>query len=255
MTGPLAVLMDDVVRDLPPISLPQTQALVELQTRTDRKYLLEPGQYADLCHRLSTDHRCLDIEGRHTCGYESVYFDTEDLLLFRAHRQGRRRRYKVRTRTYLDSSETMLEVKLEGRRGATVKLETRYLRRTLVDPARRSRVTCDADLVCRDHGRQVHGPRLVVVETKTAGPSSRADAELQTTGIRPVGMSKYCIAVALLHPTCRRTDGISCWFADSGDRHRVRTHESVLVACRPDRQQQWARGASGRCRTDPTSSS
>ena len=63
----------------------------------------------------------LDIDGRRVFGYESTYFDTPDCEQYRAHRQGRRRRYKVRSRSYVDTGLSMFEVKTKGLRGATVK--------------------------------------------------------------------------------------------------------------------------------------
>ena len=65
--------------------------------------------------------RILQIDDRRTFDYESVYFDTPDLTcyLLAAHR--RRRRFKIRTRTYVDSAECWLEVKTRDKRGHTVK--------------------------------------------------------------------------------------------------------------------------------------
>jgi hypothetical protein len=68
----------------------------------------------------------LEIDGARSFGYESVYFDTADLAGYRGAAHGRRRRFKVRTRTYLDSETTVLEVKTQGGRGETVKQRTAY---------------------------------------------------------------------------------------------------------------------------------
>ncbi|WP_230854391.1 VTC domain-containing protein [Arthrobacter terrae] len=75
---------------------------------------------------LGKDFRALEIGPRRVFEYESVYFDTPELEQFRAHRQGRRRRYKVRTRTYVDSGLCMFEVKFKGQRGQTVKHRMPY---------------------------------------------------------------------------------------------------------------------------------
>ncbi|MDQ6739825.1 MAG: hypothetical protein M3021_05515, partial [Actinomycetota bacterium] len=158
---------------------------------------------------------------------------------FRAHRQGRRRRFKVRTRTYVNSGLCMFEVKFKGHRGETVKhrmpyrmqdssglteaaeeflaaqleadygltlpilepsLSTDYTRGTLVNPLTRERLTCDVDLVFGNLERTVRAPDLVVVETKTMDGFGVADQALAAMGIRPVSMSKYCLGIALLHP-------------------------------------------------------
>ena len=139
-----------------------------------------------LVQALGADARILQIDDRRPFDYESVYFDTPDLTsyLLAAHR--RRRRFKIRTRTYLDSAECWLEVKTRDKRGHTVKyrrqhdglpaaltpdgrdftdlvvtnaavpgaidltlaptLVTSYRRSTLYLPATDSRVTIDTDL-------------------------------------------------------------------------------------------------------------
>jgi hypothetical protein len=43
----------------------------------------------------------------------------------------------------------------------------------------------------------------VLVETKRHGPHGDADVALRSLGLRPVEMSKYCVAVALLYPGIR----------------------------------------------------
>jgi len=112
-----------------------------LQTRVDRKYLLTPELFRELIRGLAGTFRVLDIDGRRVFGYESVYFDTASLDLFRAHRQGRRHRYKARTRTYVDSDACMFEVKLKGRRGETIKHRMPY---HIGDRGRRCGTACGA---------------------------------------------------------------------------------------------------------------
>lgn len=116
-----AALVRAVASGRDPIGLTDVLASARLQTRVDRKYLLTVGQFAALAERLHGGFRALDIDGRRMHGYESVYFDTPDLECYRHHRQGRRRRFKVRTRAYTDTDEQLLEVKLEGPRGSTDK--------------------------------------------------------------------------------------------------------------------------------------
>ena len=55
-----------------------------------------------------------------------MYFDTPDLLSYRRPRCRRRRRFKVRMRSYLDSGLHFLEVKTRGPRGTTVKQRIPY---------------------------------------------------------------------------------------------------------------------------------
>ena len=104
-----------------PIGLTELDAGFALQQRTDRKYFLPAALVAPFLGRVGDGLRVLDIDGLRVFGYASTYFDSADLVTYRAHLQGRRRRFKVRVRTYTDSGLTALEVKLKGARGETVK--------------------------------------------------------------------------------------------------------------------------------------
>ncbi len=132
---------------------------------------------------LRDGYRVLEISGLRIFRYESVYFDTPELASYLGAARGRRRKFKVRTRTYLDSRQSVLEVKTAGGRGETLKqrmpypvarrfqidktgaafvdgvldlaggartlepvLTTTYVRTTLVDLENGARMTCDADL-------------------------------------------------------------------------------------------------------------
>lgn len=231
--------LEAAVRRRDPIGLDEVMREAALQTRVDRKFLLTPAQFTALADGLDPRFRVLEIEGLRTFRYESVYFDTPDFEQYRAHRQGRRHRYKVRSRTYRDTGLSMFEVKTKGRRGATVKhrlpqdlhdagtltsaghafladvlaseygqrtpkllpvLDSGYVRGTFVNPEDGERLTCDVDLVYSNGGGPLRGPDLVVVETKTVDGRGAADRALAGLGIRPVSMSKYCLGVALLHP-------------------------------------------------------
>lgn len=109
-----------------PVSLSALMAEAELLTRFDRKYLLDRQQAEALLGEFDPATRVLTIDGRRRFGYESVYFDTPDLLSYRQAAHARRRRFKVRTRGYLDSGLAYLEVKVRGDRELTVKHRIDY---------------------------------------------------------------------------------------------------------------------------------
>lgn len=231
--------LEEAVTHRQPIGLDEVIAEAALQTRVDRKFLLTPEEFTALAERLGEDFRIMEIDGLRTFRYESVYFDTEDFEQYRAHRQGRRRRYKVRSRTYADTGLSMFEIKTKGLRGATVKhrieqemddagrltgdslkfldevvareygedvprlapvLDSSYVRGTFVNPLDGERVTCDVELHYANDEQQIDGPDLIVVETKSADGRGVSDQALADLGIRPVSMSKYCIGIALLNP-------------------------------------------------------
>jgi VTC domain len=121
-----AAVVGGAVAGLPAAGLAEVLERAALQARTDRKYLVPVERFAELVSRLPDRYAVLEIGRLRGFAYESVYFDTPDLLTYRQHLQGRRRRYKVRTRTYLDSGDCMFEVKLKGRREQTVKARLPY---------------------------------------------------------------------------------------------------------------------------------
>jgi hypothetical protein len=231
-----------VARDLacrPSVSLEQVLSVAQLTTRHDQKYLVPLDALPAVLDHLPHRNAVLDIGGCRTFAYESVYFDTESYALYRQHLQGRRKRYKVRIRTYRDTGESMFEVKLRGLRGQTVKermhhdflrreeltaecrafadrviadaygvavpplravLTTAYRRTTLVDLTHRSRLTIDVNLTWSGPETSKQADHLALIETKSLSGPSPADALLRSLGMRPTRISKYCLGVALLHP-------------------------------------------------------
>lgn len=103
------------------ITLDELTATASLLTRVDRKYVLTADALRGPLAALDGSTRVLEIDGLRTFGYESVYFDTPDLASYHLAAHRRRRRFKVRTRTYLDTRSCWLEVKTRGTRGSTVK--------------------------------------------------------------------------------------------------------------------------------------
>ncbi|MEU6548690.1 VTC domain-containing protein [Streptomyces sp. NPDC046915] len=179
-------------------TLAEVDAAAALQYRTDRKYLVPLDQARAFVHLLADRHHVLDLTGRRTTSYLSTYFDTEQLASWHAHVQGRRRRWKVRTRLYAEDGLCRVEVKTKDGRGATVKhalrvaaaaygalgleagafvdevlgrsgipvtaaelspaAEIRYVRAALADLGHGTRVTLDGALTCH------HGDRTAALD-------------------------------------------------------------------------------------------
>ena len=218
------------------ITLDEMMRTASLQTRLDRKYILEPAVIESVIAELTTSLRRLEIGDRCEFAYETTYFDTDELDAYRGSAFGRRRRFKVRTRAYLDTQECWIEVKTVAGRGHTVKeridhpfdrrtkldamaaafvathgvptevvqrlrptLQTRYRRTTLADH-HDARMTLDTDLACRtDRGTSGIGDR-VLLETKSPGAATDVDRSLWRAGIRPVRVSKYGTGLAAVDP-------------------------------------------------------
>lgn len=223
-----------------PVSLEELVGEAALLTRLDRKYVLPANALPTVLDRMPAGVRVLEIERQQTFGYRSIYFDTAGLDAFHAAARQRRRRFKVRVRTYLDSGLDFVEVKTRGGRGQTVKeripyagdgvdlgsagrayaahtlsaagispegldfqpvMATYYRRTTLYVPSTGSRVTIDTDLTWQlPDGSAVHMPHSVIVETKTARAASDVDRLLWSLGHRPRAISKYATGLAALRP-------------------------------------------------------
>jgi hypothetical protein len=109
---------------LHPASLAQVVERADLAHRLDRKYLVTANTARELVAALADSHHVLQIEDRRYSTYRTTYFDTPDLLCARSHVQGRRRRWKVRTRLYVEDARCRVEVKARSGRGDTIKTAT-----------------------------------------------------------------------------------------------------------------------------------
>jgi hypothetical protein len=111
-----------------PVGLDELNRHAANLTRVDRKYAISVDDLAGAVASLDPRTRILELEGQREFRYASVYFDTPARESFRLAAHRRRRRFKVRTRTYLDSGDCWLEVKTRGGRHRTVKERTPYPR-------------------------------------------------------------------------------------------------------------------------------
>lgn len=124
----------DPIRRLGPVSLDELNANAALLTRIDRKYVADVDVLEDVLSGLDPRTRVLEIDGSRSFMYQSVYFDTADFDSYCSAAFRRRRRFKVRTRTYVDSGECWIEIKTRGPRKRTVKSRTPH------DPSSASRL-------------------------------------------------------------------------------------------------------------------
>ncbi len=108
---------------LPGISLEALNERASLMHRVDRKYVVTQQQFVSWLNSQPA-LEVLEIDGRRAHHYASTYLDTPQQANYRAAAHKRRRRFKVRTRTYLDSGERFIEVKVRDSRGQTTKVRT-----------------------------------------------------------------------------------------------------------------------------------
>ncbi|MBQ6577944.1 MAG: polyphosphate polymerase domain-containing protein [Bacteroidales bacterium] len=232
--------IDDAVRPIPPVSLEQMDGVkllnrVDTKYLTDGNTLL--GVLSDA---MDKGYLALEAQGEKVSPYNSIYYDTPALKMFLDHHNKRLVRQKVRTRVYVNSGEAFLEIKRKNNHGRTKKkrtpiplvemegfasddkaaayltrhsdytvdmlspvLSTQFRRITLVNPEKTERITIDTDLYFRNFrtGKSASLEDAVIIEIKQSGHSSSVMKRiLNDHRVKPVRVSKYCIAVTLTDP-------------------------------------------------------
>ena len=96
-----------------PIGLDELNAKAALQTRVDRKYVIDHETLDCLLRWLPVNSRFLTIDDRTCFRYHSLYYDLHRMSSYLDAEHGRPRRWKVRDRSYLDTGTHWLEVKTQ----------------------------------------------------------------------------------------------------------------------------------------------
>ena len=233
----------DALERMAPVTLEEMDS-VKLMNRIDSKYLTDEAVLLGiLADAAEAGYRVLVTEGMKIGPYDSVYYDTAGLKMFYDHHNRRLVRQKVRTRCYLNSGISFLEIKRKNNKGRTKKkrtgikaeelmdfsgnapacaylsahswftadqlspvLETMFRRITLVNPAMTERLTIDTCLGFRNFrtGLETSLQNAVIIELKQDGRvASQMRNILLDRRVKPVRVSKYCIAVTLTDPSAK----------------------------------------------------
>ncbi len=205
-----------------------------LQRRFDRKFLLGAEHAPAVVGALDRDYHVVLARDERLALYDTMYFDTPSLRCYHDHRRGRRPRFKVRIRNYLDRELSMLEFKEKTAQGDTHKARwkretmcteltpgdlahlaearpgifsegglvpqarTVFRRLMLLNTRSVERATLDFDLSVGRGSEPVSLAGVVVVEVKDVGrgTSSPLIAALRRYNARALPFSKYCVAIA-----------------------------------------------------------
>jgi len=218
----------------------QTVTLEELagnlQDRYDEKYILPEALFREFLMQVRDYYRLLEVDGVKDYRYRSSYLDLQGFPMFLAHHNGKKDRYKVRYRRYVDSGKVYLEVKHKINKGKTLKsrmevdrekekpegeeigflrertpydpllmqlmLKVSFSRITLAAPGGMERITYDHGLHFNALGEEKDLPGLGVLEIKHSGRKnySPMTALLKHYRIFPRGFSKYCTGILLFYP-------------------------------------------------------
>jgi hypothetical protein len=208
-----------------------------LQTRLERKYLIELSNLPQLLGQMVVSHKVLKIDEDYLHNYSSTYFDTPELMCFRAHNQKRRVRYKIRTRHYTKSGLLFFELKQKTKNMGTKKtriqinqsaidqipneflksintplnfektLIIEYDRITLVQNDGEARVTFDLNLKFKTLGNLEKESNKCIIEVKSKTPKSKTDDFFKAMGLKPMRLlSKYCIGVTSMDLYGKKTN-------------------------------------------------
>jgi hypothetical protein len=232
----------DICKRMAPISLSEMDE-ISLMNRIDTKYLMPIEYLPDLLKHLEKGFRIQEVENKKISKYSTIYFDTPDLKMYLMHHNNRMTRQKIRTRTYLDSGISFLEIKNKNNKGRTSKLRisipnndftdfsgnakavsflksksivpveelypkisSSFDRITLVNNDKSERITIDTHINFYNFGTGIKAnvPGLVIIELKQDGRiPSILKDSLAEFRIRPGGMSKYCLGTVLTDPEAK----------------------------------------------------
>jgi hypothetical protein len=228
----MAVTPEELISRFDPITLQEMDG-VKLQDRVDTKYVIGQHQLPEILAAMLKDYRLLTVDGVRGTSYRSLYYDTVDLKHYHDHHNKRTFRSKIRFREYIGSGLAYLEVKKKTGRGRTDKkrlqvssipdklqpeheafitkhlhqdqllaatIWNHFTRYTFVNRNNPERLTLDVGLTFTDAATKRELGDVVVAELKQekADRMSPFVAIMRSMGIRPSGMSKYCIGMLMV---------------------------------------------------------
>jgi len=239
------------------IGLDELNEAAALQTRVDRKYVLAQSDADLVLDSLSSAlatgvaPRVLEIDGTRGSSYLSVYFDTPDLLSYRMAAHARRRRFKLRTRSYVDSEQSFLEMKTRGARSTTVKERLEYDFASSDVLTRDGRDYADAALDAlglTEPGRLQLEPTLVTRYVRTTlflgGSSSRAtiDTDLRWETADGAALDRPGLVIMETKSGSRTSEVDRVLWAHGHRPATISKFGTGLAALRPDLpSNKWAR--------------
>jgi hypothetical protein len=228
-----------ILNSFEPISLEQMEP-VKLMDRIDKKFMLRLDLLPSVLKEISKDYFVLEIAGKRSTTYQTIYFDTVRYDCFIKHQNGKLNRYKIRSRQYVESNLNFFEVKFKSNKGRTQKDRIRcdeqvqniegrahdfmqsttnlnasdfhpcmfinFIRITLVSKQLDERCTVDINLHFKNKTAEKHYKDLVIVEAKM-GSSKKASSivsAMKKFRVREKSISKYCLGVSMLVPGIKR---------------------------------------------------
>lgn len=217
---------------------------VALLNRFDSKYQLPVSKLYQVLEAIKNNYFVLEIDGKRSHKYSTIYYDTGTDDLYTNHHNGRLNRLKIRKREYVDSNLTFLEIKRKNNKGKTRKLRmvaenknvsfslkeldflsqnthfdfilsnftlpvkntNSFKRITLVNKDFSERCTIDLEIVSYSKNKKVEMGTMAIVELKQGCVNEKTPLAntLNQYRVKPQGFSKYCIGRAFLEPDLKQ---------------------------------------------------
>jgi len=203
--------------------------------RTDTKFIFHIDKLNSVLKKASKDYRILEVNNTKLASYNTIYFDTDNFQMYNAHHQGKKNRYKIRKRKYVESQINFLEIKFKSNKGKTIKKRIKlnnfnehfsketeefiikntpinpnslkaklyidFSRITLVNTEKKERITIDTALKFKNNSNIAELNSLVIAEVKREGFAGTTifTEILKSEKIYPAKTSKYCTGIVLLN--------------------------------------------------------
>ncbi len=229
----------DILQTFDSVQLSQIDA-VKLLNRVDTKFLVKATRLPELLECLRDDYLVLEINQVRMSNYKTVYFDTPDFFYYYQHQTGRLERLKIRLRTYLETNQSFIEIKVKNNHSKTTKkriaiagiegmkdkkvqkliksksdrfdeiipvIEVYYSRITLVNKEFTERLTIDTGLNYKSDSASADFSGLCIMELKQDKSSKSALRELlREKRVFQTSLSKYCLGIASLYPEVKKNN-------------------------------------------------
>lgn len=216
---------------------------IKLMNRIDTKYLIPERLLPELLEKIKNDYRVQIINNLPVSRYQTLYYDTPDIEMYRIHHDRKLKRQKIRTRTYVESDISFLEIKNKSNKGRTTKkrvsikvnefsdfnsndtaleflhnnsnysnsvllpqISNRFDRITLVNNGKTERLTMDGHLSFYNCQTLIEKdvPELLIIELKQEGAAPSLFKDiLADYGILAKGFSKYCLGTVITNPNAK----------------------------------------------------
>jgi hypothetical protein len=221
-----------ILSSFSPISLEEMDR-VKLLDRVDTKFIVHEDQLPEYLAAVNSQYSLLNIAGVSVHPYETLYFDTPDYNLYRMHHNGRRNRFKLRCRKYVNSGIAYFEIKSKTNTRRTIKKRMRidtipetlnetlvqyigqhipgnyndfvpslrvfFDRLTFVNKLANERLTIDLNLRYETNGEGKKIEKIAIVEVKQEKHSVSPFRQLmKKQRQRNNYLSKYCLGLICL---------------------------------------------------------